>query len=173
MGILCFLLFFIYIHKNSLFTTNIDHILINFVTKLGINIDKCFIMEYIDNKYNIKGRGEVIIMGTNEIVTEKSSLDEEAVCGYYYLSREVCKNIIITAGLSGVHSAQAVKEIRSKIYRKKEMVGEIMSILKNINEDVISYYAGELAESLVYAAESGKGMEIAIGYPKILVISVN
>ena len=42
-----------------------------------------------------------------------------------------------------------------------------------MDQDIISYYAGELAESLVYAAGKGKGVEIAIGYPKILVISVN
>lgn len=106
-------------------------------------------------------------------VEKKKSLEDTIEYGYYCLPSEVCKNLIITAGLSGVHAAQAVKKIRSKIKRRKGAVGEMIPALRSMDQDVISYYAGELAESLVYAAENGKNVEIAIGYPKILVISVN
>jgi len=94
-------------------------------------------------------------------------------CGYYYLPSEVCKNFIITAGVSGVHKSKAVMKIRAKINRSKRKLGEIIPPFRNMDEKIISYYAGELAESLVYAANKGKGVDIAIGYPKILVISVN
>lgn len=93
--------------------------------------------------------------------------------GYYYLPSEVCKNFIITAGVSGVHTSKAVMKIRSKINGSKGEMGEIIPAFRSLDQDIISYYAGELAESLVYAAGNGKGVEIAIGYPKILVISVN
>jgi hypothetical protein len=112
-------------------------------------------------------------MNRNETVINKQSLDSTIEYGYYYLPSEVCKNLIITAGLSGVHSAQAVKKIRSRIKCNKGGVSEIIPALSSVDQDIISYYAGELAESLVNAAGNGKGVEIAIGYPKILVISVN
>lgn len=105
-------------------------------------------------------------------ITEHA-LEDTIGYGYFYLPSEVCKNFIITAGVSGVHKSKAVKKIRSKINQNKKAVGEIIPALRSINQDVISYYAGELAECLVNAAGSGKGVEIAIGYPKILVISVN
>jgi hypothetical protein len=106
-------------------------------------------------------------------VIHDKSLSDTIEYGYYYLPREVCKNIIITAGLSGIHPAQAVKRFRTRIRYKKGAVGDIIPALRNMDQDIVSYYAGELAESLVNAAEIGKGVEIAIGYPKILVISVN
>ena len=89
------------------------------------------------------------------------------------ICREVCKNIIITEGLAGVQTAQAVKRIRSRIRHRKESVGDIIPALRSMDQDIISYYAGELAESVVNAAGKGKGIDIAIGYPKILVISIN
>lgn len=93
--------------------------------------------------------------------------------GYYYLSCEECKNLIITAGLSGIHPALAVQRIRAVIRHRKGEVGSVIPALQNISQDIISYYSGELAESLVSAACNGKGVEIAMGYPKILIISVN
>lgn len=105
-------------------------------------------------------------------ITDKT-LEDTIEYGYYYLPTEVCKNIIITAGVSGVHTSKAVKKIRSKINRSKGAMGEIIPALRSMDEDIISYYAGKLAECLVYAAGNDKGVEIAIGYPKILVISVN
>lgn len=112
-------------------------------------------------------------MNKNETVFRKKSVDDIIQYGCYYLPSEVCKNLIITEGLSGVHSAQAVKKIRTKINSKKGGMGEIIPALCGVDQNTISYYAGELAESLVNAAGNGKGVEIAIGYPKLLVISVS
>lgn len=110
--------------------------------------------------------------GINIFMNTKS-LEDIIEYGYYYLPSEICKNIIISAGVSGVHTSHAVKKIRKVIIRKRETIGEIIPALRNLNQDIISYYAGELAESVVNAAKSQKGVEIAIGYPKIFVISVN
>lgn len=112
-------------------------------------------------------------MNEVETINKDKTLEDTIEYGYYYLPSEVCKNIIITAGLSGVHSAQAVKRIRYKIRHKKGAVVDIIPALKSMDQDIISYYAGELAEGLVNAAGKGKCVEIAIGYPKILVVSVN
>lgn len=112
-------------------------------------------------------------MDEMDIIINTKSLDETIEYGYYYLPSQVCKNIVISAGVSGIHTSYAVKKIRTIIRKKKGSIGEIIPALKNIGQDVISYYAGELAESIVKAAGNGKGIEIAIGYPKILVISVN
>ncbi|TAH69420.1 MAG: hypothetical protein EWM47_07130 [Anaerolineaceae bacterium] len=112
-------------------------------------------------------------MNNIDTIIKKKSEENTIEYGYYYLPSEVCKNIIITAGLSGVHSAFAVKRIRSNIRHKKGEVSDFIPALRSMDQDIISYYAGELAESLVNAAGNGKGVEIAIGYPKILVISVN
>ena len=117
--------------------------------------------------------GILIKMNKIEAIIKNNSLEDTIEYGYYYLPSEVCKNIIITAGLSGAHYAQAVKRIRSRIRHKKEAVGDIIPALRSMDQDIISYYAGELAEGLVNAADKGKCVEIAIGYPKILVISVN
>lgn len=108
-----------------------------------------------------------------ERLNNQNFVDDTIEYGYYYLPSEVCKNIIITAGVSGVHTSKAVKKIRSRINRSKSTVGKIIPALQSMDKDIISYYSGELAESLVYAAGAGKGVEIAIGYPKILVISVS
>jgi hypothetical protein len=117
--------------------------------------------------------GNIYNMDRIRTVKKEKTLDDTIQYGYYCLPSEVCKNLIITAGLSGVQASQAVKKIRSKIRRRKGTVGEMIPALSSMDQDVISYYAGELAESLVYAAGNGKNVEIAIGYPKILVISVN
>lgn len=106
-------------------------------------------------------------------LTNDETFEDTIEYGYYYLPSEVCKNIIITAGVSGVHKSKAVMKIRSKISRSKKKMGDIIPAFRTMDKKIISYYAGELAESLVYAADKGKGVEIAIGYPKILVISVN
>jgi hypothetical protein len=108
-----------------------------------------------------------------ETIYKKKTIEDTIEYGYYYLPSEVCKNIIITAGLSGVQYAQAVKRIRSRIRYEKGTVGDIIPALGSMDQDIISYYAGELAEGLVNAAGNGKCLEIAIGYPKILVISVS
>jgi len=111
-------------------------------------------------------------MNTFCLIDDKM-LDDIIACGYYYLPSEVCKNIIITAGVSGVHRSKAVMKIKSDINSIGSKIIEIIPALRRIDENLIFYYAGELAESLVYAADKGKGVEIAIGYPKILVINVN
>lgn len=100
-------------------------------------------------------------------------LEETGVYGYYFLSNETCKNIIISAGVSGVHPALSVKKVSTLLRQKKGAMGNLIPALRNINHDVISQYSGKLAECLVYAACSGKDLEIAMGYPKILSISVN
>jgi hypothetical protein len=111
-------------------------------------------------------------MNKDERNNKSHAIVDSIEYGYYYLPSEVCKNIIITEGLSGACYAKAVKRIRSRI-RYKKAVADFIPALKSIDQDIISYYAGELAEGLVKAASRGKGVDIVIGYPKILVISVN
>lgn len=103
----------------------------------------------------------------------RSYIDNMKEGGCYYLSPEKCKDIIITAEAFGVHTPKAVKKLRSKINGKEGVMGDIIPALRSLDHAVVSYYSGELAESLVNAAGNGKGVEIAIGYPKVLVISVN
>ena len=112
-------------------------------------------------------------MDEKYIIFNTKSFEDTIEYGYYYLPSEVCKNIIISAGISGDQTSHAVKKLRSIIRKKKGTIGEVIPALRNLGQDVISYYAGELAESIVKAANNGKGIEIAIGYPKILVILVN
>lgn len=121
----------------------------------------------------IKMMREGILITMNNCETIKKNIDDKIEYGFYYLPSEECKNIIITEELSGVQTAQAVKRIRARIRHKREAIADIIPALRSVDQDTISYYAGELAEGLVNAAGKGKGMEIAIGYPKILVISVN
>lgn len=131
--------------------------------------------DFIWNIFTIRKvrKGILIKMKNIETLNKKSALDGTIKCGYYYLPREVCKNIIIAEGLSGDQSSQAVKKIKSSIICSKgEMVKSIPN-LESIDQEIISFYAGELAESLVKAAGNGKGLEIAIGYPKIFVIFIN
>lgn len=123
-------------------------------------------MEYIYISTR-KREGKAHYMDTIDL-----SLEGIIEYGYYYLPSEVCQNIIISAGVSGINTSHAVKKIR-RIIRKRGAIGEVIPALRNLSQDIISYYAGELAESVVKAAKSKKGVEVAIGYPKILVISVN
>jgi len=120
-----------------------------------------------------QGRELLITMDERDVIINTKLWEDTIEYGYFYLPSQVCKNIIISAGISGIHTSQAVKKMRSIIRQKKGAIGEMIPALRNISQDVIQYYAGELAESIVNAAENGKGVEIAIGYPKILVISVN
>ncbi|NLJ96582.1 MAG: hypothetical protein GX321_05465 [Clostridiales bacterium] len=108
-----------------------------------------------------------------DLLINTKSLEGTIEYGYYYLPSEICNNIIISAGVSGAQTSYAVKKIRKMLIRKRESIGRIIPALLNLNQDIITYYSGELAESIVYAAKSKKVVEIAIGYPKILVISVN
>ena len=140
---------------------------INIVKK----VDKCIKMEYI-YKVELVRKGILITMNNVDIFKKMKTLENAMEYGYYYLPSEVCKNLIITAGLSGVHTAKAIKRIRSKIRYKKGTVGDIIPALRSMDQDIIYYYAGELAESIVNAAGNGKGVDIAIGYPKILIFSV-
>ncbi|MDD4111917.1 MAG: hypothetical protein PHC56_02665 [Herbinix sp.] len=146
--------------------------MIKYVENIVKKVDKCWIKEYIYNSQKSE-EGRLIKMNKVESIINNNTLEDSIECGYYYLPSEVCKNIIITAGLSGAHYSQAVKRIRSRIRHRKETVGDILPALQSVNQDIISYYAGELAEGLVKAAGNGKCVDIAIGYPKILVISVN
>lgn len=106
-------------------------------------------------------------------VMKMKELENTIEYGYYCLSSTECKNIIITEGLCGIHPALAVQRVRSKIRNTKGAMRDVLPGLHNISYDIISYYAGELAESIVKAAGNGKGVEIAMGYPEILVIAVN
>jgi hypothetical protein len=106
-------------------------------------------------------------------IKKKKISEDKIEYGYYYLPSEVCKDYIISAGLCGVEGAKAVKKIRKKINCEKGAMEKIIPALRSMDQDIVSYYAGELAECLVYAAGKGKGVEIAMGYPKIFVISVN
>lgn len=152
---------------------NISAFLLKYGINIVIKVDKCIKMEYIYNSKRIVRKGILITMYMSDKAINMKTLEETTEYGYFYLPREICKNLIITAGLSGVNSAQAVKRIRSKLRYKKGAVGEIIPALGNMDQSIISYYAGELAESIVNAAGRGKGVEIAIGYPKILVFLVN
>lgn len=112
-------------------------------------------------------------MAKTKYYLTKQQADSYNKYGCYYLPTQICKDIIISAGVSGIHKSKAVKKIRSEINHKKSVMNEVIPAFRYINQDIISYYAGELAESLVYAAGIGKGVEITFGYPKMLVISVN
>jgi hypothetical protein len=93
--------------------------------------------------------------------------------GCYYLTPNICRDIIITAGMSGIHTSKAVKKMRNNILNVDDIVKDAIPALKNINYSMLTEYAGEFAECLVEAAGIGKGIEIAIGYPKVLVFKVN
>lgn len=80
---------------------------------------------------------------------------------------------IYVAGVSGIHLPKAVKKMRGSIDHAGDVMEDAIPALRCMNRNIISFYAGELAEGLVEAAGVGKGVEIAIGYPKILVFKVN
>lgn len=151
---------------------NISYKMLKYGINIGKKIDKSIKMEYI-YKIELVRKGILITMNNVDISINKKSLDDAMECGYYYVPSEVCKNLIITAGLSGVHTAKAIKRIQSRFRDKKGAVGDIIPALRSMDQDIISYYAGELAESIVYAAGNGKGVDIAIGYPKIMIFLVN
>ncbi|HBI72974.1 MAG TPA: hypothetical protein DDY59_07280 [Lachnospiraceae bacterium] len=93
--------------------------------------------------------------------------------GYYYLTPEVCKDIIIKAGVSGVYTPKAIRKVRRNINHLGEAMEQAIPAFHFIGREVIGYYGSELAECLVKAAGAGKGVDIVIGYPKILVFKVN
>lgn len=89
--------------------------------------------------------------------------------GCYYITPKECKDIIINEGLSGIPISDAIIKVRNLIQNEVTIITSLYFVKK----EVLSYYAGDLAESMVYAARVGKGVEIAIGYPKALVIKIN
>ncbi|MBE5966737.1 MAG: hypothetical protein E7255_07185 [Lachnospiraceae bacterium] len=91
--------------------------------------------------------------------------------GYYYLSPEVCKDIIIKSGASGLYTPKAVKKVWRSM--NHEAMEQAIPAFHFIDREIIGYYGSELAECLVKAAGVGKGVDIVIGYPKILVFKVN
>ena len=50
---------------------------------------------------------------------------------------------------------------------------DLIPFLKLFDRDTLKLYSVELAQSLLEAAINDKGIEISIGYPKLLVIDVN
>lgn len=93
--------------------------------------------------------------------------------GCYYLSPEICKDIIITSGVSGIHTSSAVKKMRKNIGHVREVMEDAIPAFRYMNGNIILSYAGELAECLVGAADIGKGVEVVMGYPKILVFKIS
>lgn len=109
-----------------------------------------------------------------EYVAPFHSFNENVMdSGCYYLTAQICKEIIITAGVSKIYTPSAIQIIHRKIEFVSEIMEDIIPIFRCIKNEIISYYAGELAECLVEAANSGKGIEITIGYPKALIFKVN
>lgn len=109
-----------------------------------------------------------------EYVTPFHSFDENVMdSGCYYLTAHICKKIIITAGVSKIQTPSAIRIIHQKMKFVSEILEDIIPAFRCLNNDIISCYAGELAECLVEAANSGKGIEIIIGYPKALIFKVN
>lgn len=93
--------------------------------------------------------------------------------GCYYLYPQICKDIIITSGIIGIHKSEAIMKMKKNINEISDIMENLIPAFRKINRDIISFYAGDLAESIVNAASEGKGVEIAIGYPKVLVFNVN
>ncbi|MDF2541837.1 MAG: hypothetical protein K0S47_1555 [Herbinix sp.] len=100
-----------------------------------------------------------------------NSLSNYMKDGCYYISPEICKDIIIDAGVIGVHMPKAVKKIRYQM-DTLHVIEDVIPAFRLMQREVMSSYSSELAESLVKAAGSGKGLEIVIGYPKVLICSV-
>lgn len=108
-----------------------------------------------------------------EYVNPFHSFDENVKdSGCYYLTAHICKEIIITAGVSKIHTSSAIRIIHQKMKFVREIMEDIIPAFQCLDNDIISCYAGELAECLVEAANSGKGIEITIGYPKALIFKV-
>ena len=93
--------------------------------------------------------------------------------GYYYLTPKVCKDIIIKTGVSGICTPKAIRKVWRNINYLGEAMEQAIPVFRFIDREVIGYYGSELAECLVKAAGTGKGVDIVIGYPKILVFKVN
>ena len=109
-----------------------------------------------------------------EYVAPFHSFDENVMdSGCYYLTAHICKDIVITAGASKIRTPSAIRMIHQKMKIVSEIMEDIIPAFRCLDNDIISCYAGELAECLVEAANSGKGIEITIGYPKALIFKVN
>lgn len=106
------------------------------------------------------------------IVPFNSDQEYQKECGYYYVSPETCKDIIIKAGACGFHTHKAIQILWLYISHMNVME-KVIPAFRFLKQDIIACYMGELAESLECAARNGKGIEIAIGYPKMLVIYVS
>ena len=102
-----------------------------------------------------------------------SCMDYMKDSGCYYIIPLLCKDITINAGASGVAMPRAIMKVRHYIYHQKNIIEDVIPVLRNINQDILFYHAGDLAESIVKATKEGKGVEIIIGYPKVLVINVS
>lgn len=117
-------------------------------------------------------------MYTEDINNMEYVIDHEeygaSIGGYYYIQPHICKDITIAAGVRGDKVSEAIKKLRTDILECGFYIKDVIPYIKNVNkEDDISYYAGEFAECLIHAATNGKGIEIAVGYPKILVFNIN
>lgn len=93
--------------------------------------------------------------------------------GCYYLRPELCKDMIVNVGAIGNDTPTAIKTLQQQIKRQELLNDTMIPAFRWINKEVVSCYASELAVCLVKAAACGKGLEITIGYPRILVIKVN
>ncbi|NLP34699.1 MAG: hypothetical protein GX359_05810 [Clostridiales bacterium] len=93
--------------------------------------------------------------------------------GYYYLSPEICKDIVIDFGVRGIHTSKAIKKVRNNINYIGEVVERAIPAFRFIDPQIIYHYGSEFAECLVEAAGDGKGLDIVIGYPKVLVFKVS
>lgn len=91
--------------------------------------------------------------------------------GYYYIPPHICKNIIISADACGLSRSKAIKKVINAIFLKNKF-NDFLPPIQHLDQKNISVYYGELAEYLVRAAHMGKGVDIAFGYPKLLVFNV-
>ncbi|NLK27043.1 MAG: hypothetical protein GX306_01660 [Clostridiales bacterium] len=103
----------------------------------------------------------------------RSYIESVSDCGYYYLSPEICKDIIIVSGASGDCASNAIKKMRNNIHQIRNLMEHAIPALRFIDRNIISYYGSELAECLVMAAGVGKGIDITVGYPKVLIFKVS
>lgn len=116
-------------------------------------------------------------MYTEEMNKMDYVIDQEqyvSTGGCYYIQPHICKDITISAGVRGDKVSEAIKKLRTDILECGFYIKDVMPYIENVNkEDDISCYAGEFAECLIHAATNGKGIEIAVGYPKVLVFNIN
>ncbi len=109
---------------------------------------------------------------SDNLLSENSYLEIIKEGGCYYLPPEVCKNIVISAGVIGIGIPTAVKIIRTEITNRGSVI-ELIPFLKLLSQELLNLYSGDLAQCLLEAFFSDKGVEIAVGYPRLLVINVN